>query len=70
MFHRDSFTPSDLILVKRAGPSRLKPPGSFVRLNSGGPIGIVLEIDANDLATVKWLKSGLSKLPDVCLQGI
>lgn len=70
MFHRDSFRPSDLIVAKRATASTLLPLGSFVRLNSGGPLGIVLQVDCRDRATVHWLTGERSCVPDVCLQGI
>jgi hypothetical protein len=67
MFHRDSFRPSDLILVKQARRSTLLPLGTFVRLNSGGPIGIIGKLDERDRATVHWLAGKMSLLPDVCL---
>ena len=67
--HLGSFQPSELILVKRAVPSTLRLPGSFVRLASGGPIGVVTSLDAADTATVAWLGpfGGRSVLPEVCL---
>jgi hypothetical protein len=67
MFHRDSFRPSDLMVVKRAGRSSLKSPGSFVRLNSGGPLGVVESVDHNDRATVHWLTGDRTQIADVCL---
>ena len=67
MFHRDSFKPSDLILVKQAHGSSLLLLGAFVRLNSGGPLGIVEALDSGDNATVKWIGlQSKSSLPDVC----
>jgi hypothetical protein len=69
MFHRDSFEPSALMVVKRAGPSSLKLPGAFVRLNSGGPLGVIQSIDADDRATVTWLTDPpcTRVVADVCL---
>ena len=66
---RDSFRPSDLIVVKPARPSMVLPLGAFVRLASGGPIGVLLEIDTDDKATVCWLTVPIRRttLPDVCL---
>jgi hypothetical protein len=71
MFQRDSFQPSALIVVKRARPSTLLGPGSLVRLASGGPVGIVTSLNANDEAGVRWLTTPAheSVLPDVCLVG-
>ena len=68
MFHRDSFRPSDLIVVKRARRSTLLPLGTFVRLASGGPIGVVTELGCDDRATVQWLTGSRSVLPDLCLE--
>jgi hypothetical protein len=68
MFHRDSFRPSELMVVKRARPSTLLALGSFVRLASGGPIGIVSALDGQDRASVQWLTGHRSVLPDVCLE--
>ena len=72
MFHRDSFKPSDLIVVKRAAASTLLPLGAFVRLNSGGPLGIVTALNQDDQTTVQWLTVPplTSTLPDVCLSAV
>lgn len=46
------------------------PPGSFVRLRSGGPIGVVVELWDSDHVGIVWL-TGLrqrSVLPDVCVE--
>lgn len=69
MFERDSFRACDLILVKKAPPSRLVVPGAFVRLNSGSPVGVVTELDSDDRATVHWIgvPGGKMTLPEVCL---
>lgn len=69
MFHRDSFEPSALIVTQRAGPSTLVAPGSVVRLRSGGPIGLVQNVDADDLATVVWFSNPRCTrlISDVCL---
>ena len=69
MLNRDSFEPSSLMVVKRAGPSTLLPPGSFVRLGSGGPIGVVQNIGSDDRATVLWLTAEpfTRTISDVCL---
>jgi hypothetical protein len=66
--HRDSFKPSDLTIVKRAGPSTLFPLGTFVRLRSGGPVGVIEGLSGDDHATVLWLSGNRSTLPDVCLE--
>lgn len=68
MFHRDSFTPSKLMVIKPARRSSLLPLGTFVRLASGGPIGIITELDAEDRASIHWLTGHKSVLPDVCLE--
>jgi hypothetical protein len=65
---RGSFNPSTLTVVKRARPPTLLPLGTFVRLASGGPIGIVAALDAKDRASVHWLTGHHSVLPDVCLE--
>lgn len=69
MPHRDSFRPSDLIVVKRARPSMLLPLGSFVRLASGGPVGVLTAMDDNDKATVTWFTTPPCErvISDVCL---
>lgn len=69
MQHRDSFTPSALVVVKRASPSSLKIPGAFVRLASGGPLGIIMTVGGDDFAHVRWLTCPPTEsvLPDVCL---
>lgn len=69
MLQRDSFEPSDLMVVKRAGPSTFYTPGSFVRLRSGGPLGVIQNIDAADRATVAWLTNPpcTRVIADVCL---
>jgi uncharacterized protein YodC (DUF2158 family) len=67
MFHRDSFTPSQLRVVKRARSSTFLPLGTFVRLASGGPIGIITELDTQDRASVHWFTGDKSLLPDICL---
>jgi hypothetical protein len=43
--------------------------GSFVRLASGGPIGVIEKLDENDNATVAWLTSPpcTTVLQDLCL---
>ena len=66
MFHRDSFQPSELIVVKKRCASSLLLPGEFVRLNSGGPIGVMMALDGQDRATVHWLIGGASTLPATC----
>lgn len=48
MQNRDSFRPSDLIVIKRVAGSTLLPLGSFVRLNSGGPLGVVTDLDESE----------------------
>ena len=63
------FLKVQLRLVRSAPPDRLHHPGSFVRLNSGGPVGVVTSIDASDHLTISWLTDGrqVSILPDVCV---
>jgi len=68
MHHRDSFPPSDLIVVKRARRSTLLSLGTFVRLPSGGPIGIITDLSSDDQAAVCWMSGHRSVLPDVCLE--
>jgi hypothetical protein len=69
MIYRDSFRPSDLMVVKRRRASTLHPLGSFVRFASGGPIGMVTALDGDDMASVTWLTmpTQTSIVPDVCL---
>lgn len=69
MLYRDSFDPSELIVIKRARPSTLLHLGAFVRLASGGPVGVISSLDEDDNATVAWLTAPpcASVLPDVCL---
>jgi len=69
MFHRDSFEPSDLMVVKRARRSTLVPLGSFVRLASGSPVGVIAALDVDDKATVLWLTDPpcTRLIADLCL---
>jgi hypothetical protein len=69
MFHRDSFPPSELMVVKRSPASTLRAFGSLVRLASGGPVGVFLALNENDEATITWLTNPAtcSTLPNVCL---
>lgn len=70
--HRDSFTPSELIVVKRGPSSTLLPLGSFVRLASGGPVGVLMALDTDDNATVVWLTTPpcTCVISDVCLVSV
>lgn len=54
---RETFRADDLKLIKRAEP-RLHPPGSLVRLNSCGPVGIVQDLQEDDRCLVRMLHSG------------
>ena len=69
MLHRDSFRPSELIVIKRAPASMLMPLGTLVRLNSGGPVGAVTGLDERDHVRVSWLTTPPlhSRLPEVCV---
>ena len=69
MHNRDSFRPSDLMVVEPARPSMLLPLGSFVRLASGGPVGVITSLDKDDKAAVTWLTGALPRtaISDVCL---
>ena len=69
MKSRDSFSPSKLIVVKRAVASTFLIPGSFVRLQSGGPIGVIESVSEFDCLDVCWVtpRRERSALPAVCV---
>lgn len=69
MFHKASFGADELLLVKRAHRGHLILPGAFVRLNSGGPVGLVADLLRDGRARVSWLTDPptSSVLPDRCL---
>lgn len=69
MQQRASFHLSDLVVVKRATLAMLIVPGSFVKLNSGSPIGVVTCTQDNDDCAVTWLSDGYPRsiLPECCL---
>lgn len=48
----------------------LKTPGSFVRLFSGGPIGVITEVMASEDVLVTWLTDPResSILPEQCVR--
>lgn len=66
---RGRFRADDLKVVLAAPAARLLPPGSFVRLNSGGPVGVVMELMASDDVLVMWLTDDRqsSILPEACV---
>ena len=72
MFHRDSFDPNSLIVLKRAVPSTLLLLGAFVRLRSGGPVGVIESLDEDDRARVVWLTSPPCRrvISDLCLMSV
>lgn len=37
----------------------LKGPGAFVRLPSGSPVGVIVDLQPNDVAEVAWIGSPL-----------
>jgi hypothetical protein len=69
MRRKAAFGARDLSVVKRAGNDpALMPPGTFVRLNSGSPVGVVTEMMADDRLRVRWLGSvDDSVLPGACV---
>ena len=69
MLRRAHFSASHLQIVKRFSGGELPSPGSFVRLNSGGPIGVVSDLLTGDRVRVSWLTKSIvrSELPDRCL---
>lgn len=48
----------------------LKTPGSFVRMRSGGPIGVITEVMASEDVLVTWLTTqrDSSILPEACVR--
>lgn len=62
------FSANNLVLVALSKPV-LHPPGSLVRLNSGGPVGVVRSLGEDDRCLVKWLgrDDDPQLLPDRCL---
>jgi uncharacterized protein YodC (DUF2158 family) len=45
-------------------------PGSFVRLKSGGPVGVVADLDHGDYLLIIWITEGRERslLPGVCVR--
>lgn len=70
MINQGTFKATDLVLVARPLETFLTPVGTCVRLVSGGPVGVVLELNDRDEATVVWLtqQRQVSVLPQLCLQ--
>lgn len=66
--NRRSFSAADLVVVERASHEEIIA-GDFVRLASGGPIGLATSVDAEH-AEVVWFNKGRyhSMLPWVCLR--
>ena len=70
MLNTAHFKSGDLEIVKRLQTGCLPSPGSFVRLNSGGPVGIVTALEHDDSVSVSWLGCWPiehSVLPDRCV---
>ncbi len=69
---RHSFPMSELRIIAPAPPTTLHHPGSMVRLNSGGPVGVVEAVDADDHVSVLWLvaPSERSVLPMQCVSKV
>lgn len=69
---RDEFEVRDLVLVGKGKPF-LALPGMFVRLASGGPVGVVTRTfpdpATGDEVEVRWLNAHAQRcrLPDGCL---
>ena len=69
MLNTAHFNADDLEIVSRCESGNLPSPGSFVRLNSGGPLGVVSELMADDHVRVSWLVWPIehSVIPDRCV---
>lgn len=67
--NRKSFDVRDLRLVAPAPPTTIHHPGTLVRLNSDGSVGVVTKVSADDAVSVTWLTMPLqhSVLPTVCV---
>ena len=70
MLNTAHFKAADLEIVKRSKSGDLPLPGSFVRLNSGGPVGVVTALLPNDEVRVTWLGLAIEKsvVPDRCVR--
>jgi uncharacterized protein YodC (DUF2158 family) len=70
--HEDTFRVSGLIRLAKATPPELQPKriGQRVRLNSGGPEMLVVDIGyGGGMVTAAWHDGELT-VPAACLQGI
>lgn len=69
MPHASAFPEDSLTTVERARYDVLTPPGSLVRLRSGGPIGVVSALSQDDDVTVTWFTAAFpqSIIPQVCV---
>jgi len=69
---RRSFPMSELRIIAPAPPTTLHHPGSMVRLNSGGPVGVVEAVDEDDHVAVLWLvvPTQRSILPMQCVSKV
>ena len=68
--HEGVFHVSDLMLIRAGTPPDLQPRqiGQNVRLNSGGPVMLVVDVDGMTI-TVAYLDGELT-IPAACLQCI
>ena len=57
MQNNERFDAKSLVLLRRVKRQAVPHPGTFVRLNSGGPIGLVIDVDCDDRTNIHWLGS-------------
>jgi hypothetical protein len=68
MSKRASFGIQEVRLIERHERCDFFVPGSFVRLNSGSPIGVVTDVSQDGTVSVTWLTNpvGRTNLPEQC----
>ncbi len=70
MLNDERFSAKNLVVVQRGAlTTPVLHPGTFVRLNSGGPAGVVTDLLEDDRVRVTWMTADAdhSVLPDRCL---